>query len=896
MTNIKIDNEIGLTTHEEECLRVTGKKNEWGDRDDWKKHQVSSTDFALANYAYQWHNDDNRTPTGKRATAVFLATALSSGSVYAVYEAGDWDHGTPDDREVAARPALSVIADRKSPLEERAELDTRGRPTGRNLTDVGEYLNTRANEEQNAQLEKMFAGGHPTDGMRATGRWITTSGVREYGQDFTPRMVSLFQVDGETWGRVIENPRESANKYADGTPMREFGNIRWFRMDAIPHVIKSKHGAKYNLETQEAILANMPFYPNTDDKGRTEFGNSTYRAWMNGIKTKGGDFTHETKTLPNGDRMRCGYGSYREDCFEPREPIQHFQIPAWQTDIADFAYQGACHLKSLTIPSSVKKVGKNAFVDTGFGFISRTKKGDTILHGAPLERADIVSTQDISKFARSFTGFDIGKILGGGNVDAFEALATKLAKSKFAIPSHFAEHLNEAGQIQNFAENSVFTFFKNETGDAMRELGGQSNEEKLDFLKFAMALGCMSPEKMKDKNGKETEALLAQKASTLLTGLMKADVLKIGRFHGIFDSLPTNTTPDQDFVKFLATQGGEGKKYMHADMLMRLEKEMPGMFIKVMTNFERASSYRTTLTDDGKPTNLSWEEALKKFYLTNKYVGVTKENSDIAEMFSGRGLSQDIFAQASKLRAQAVAKDVPSHILGTPLREETILESIERVRGDTEDALSGTKQMLDDLYSKQFTYEMLDKRHAANPIMGIFASCCGTITSGAYGKRIAQATVTADDVQNLVVRNSKGDIVAKGTLYVDKARGYAVINDFELNEKYRGHESDRGRYTVDPEHKEEQDRELIFQAFQRGVGAFVGEYDRQNSQSPMNFVNVGWGYNRLKRQTERFKQASQNLNVPAEYSFEDAGEKQFVLYNRAEALKQKEKEAGRETL
>lgn len=191
--------------------------------------------------------------------------------------------------------------------------------------------------------------------------------------------------------------------------------------------------------------------------------------------------------------------------------------------------------------------------------------------------------------------------------------------------------------------------------------------------------------------------------------------------------------------------------------------------------------------------------------------------------------------------------------------------------------------MIEELYDKQFTYEWLSKNDPHNAIMGLFCSCCGTITSHFYGKDIAMSSVIAPDVQNLVVRNSKGDIISKGTMYVNKDRGYAVINDFELNEKYRNHESSSGRYSVEETSPEEQERELIFKAFQRGLRAFIEEYDKQNPEKPLTQVNIGMGYNRLKKQVERFKKATSNLTVPSEYKFQDAmTDEQYILYQRAQ--------------
>lgn len=345
--------------------------------------------------------------------------------------------------------------------------------------------------------------------------------------------------------------------------------------------------------------------------------------------------------------------------------------------------------------------------------------------------------------------------------------------------------------------------------------------------------------------------------------------------------MPLDVVPNQEFLKFISIHG-EKKNLENLEMLLNLERNYPLIFIKVMTNFDEAKSYRETLDDSGRPTKVSWEKALKKFYLNNKYVGITKENEDIAQMFGSKGLPQDVFDMANKLRQKAKGENVPEHILGKPLKEETILESIERIKRQTEEELASAREMIEELYDKQFTYEWLSKNDPHNSIMGLFCSCCGTITSQLYGKDIAMASVIASDVQNLVVRNSKGDIISKGTMYVNKAKGYAVINDFELNEKYRHHENSPGKYSVEETSSEEQDRELIFKAFQRGLGVFIKEYDRQNPKNPLTQINIGMGYNRLKKQVERFKKATANLTVPLKYSFQDAmTNDQYILYERA---------------
>lgn len=366
-----------------------------------------------------------------------------------------------------------------------------------------------------------------------------------------------------------------------------------------------------------------------------------------------------------------------------------------------------------------------------------------------------------------------------------------------------------------------------------------------------------------------------------------------GNYHEKFDALPVEDgCISQEFLKFITEMDGQ-KDFKNIELLFRLEREYPGIMVKTMSDFHKAKSFKKTLDENGEPIVLSWEETLKKFYVSEKYKGVTMQNADIAELYEQRGLSQEAFDETRKLRSKQIADNISPHILGKKLEENTILESIEEIKNRTAEEIINGKEMVDELWDKQFTYEWLDKYNPHNPIIGLDCSCCATIISKYYGKEIAKKSMIAPDVQNLVIRDAKGKIISKGTMYMNKEKGYAVFNDFELNKEYRKHEVKKavepygGRYTVDPESKDEQQRDLIFKAYQRGIKAFIEEYDKQNPENPLQQVNVGMGYNRLKRQVEQFKKASQNLTVPADYSFQDAKEEQYILYKREETKEKK---------
>ena len=265
------------------------------------------------------------------------------------------------------------------------------------------------------------------------------------------------------------------------------------------------------------------------------------------------------------------------------------------------------------------------------------------------------------------------------------------------------------------------------------------------------------------------------------------------------------------------------------------------------------------------------KKKIELYLISNTFENVIEGNEDIAQEFSGfHVIGQGHFDESQIIRESG--KDAPHHIAGSALKEEVITEIIKRMQKEIKDKALDSKQILDELIEKEFTYEWLDKHDPKNFTLGLYCDCCASIVSTFYGKDIMKASIVRDDVQNLVIRNNNGEIIAKATIYVNKEKGYAVFNDIEMKRDY-GNEVNQDEETNDIQ------RDKIYKAFKRGVKAFVERYNEVYPDKPITQVNIGWGYNRLKQIIKKYESES-DVILETIGSFHDAKNEQWIIYKK----------------
>ena len=205
-----------------------------------------------------------------------------------------------------------------------------------------------------------------------------------------------------------------------------------------------------------------------------------------------------------------------------------YAIPDSETEIPDDAFNGCITLKKLIMHSGIKSIGKRAFDGLDFKYAYRTETGELVFsQELPKNKDKYKDVVELGKISKSFEGFDYGILLQSDKLGEVINFSETLSKNKFSIPYVYGLALVESEKTKSFCENSDFRFFKNEIPKINDMLLNFPEEERLDFFKFASSLGCFSAEKMLDKKGKETQVLLAQKASSLLAKLLKTDEMRL---------------------------------------------------------------------------------------------------------------------------------------------------------------------------------------------------------------------------------------------------------------------------------------------------------------------------------------------------------------------------------
>lgn len=747
---------------------------------------------------------------------------------------------------------------------------------------IGQYPQQIVNYTLSEELENLFNNGNLQEGLKATG--LTYTMYSHNSDYYSPKHIPEFEYKGKRYVRV--KPSES---YQPSHSEELLQDARWIEVSPItckvlnwgrlPKFINPQGtGIAPTLELipEDGITSGIPYYPEVYNSTFKRYFNSSIRGFLNGVDLN--TITNAVSlNIVNKDNFSSFKGLLDEAFNTNRQPVFHHNIPLSQTKIEPYAFYGCTHIKSITLHSNIESFGEHCFDGCRFKYLYTLGDSTIISQEYPENQ----NARNITEIARLNKTIQNNLELYIKHPSECIQLSKNLSKAKLQVPQAFILHIAKTNRFNELAKGD-FRFFKTIITHLSDNRMINESLYTETCYKFANSLGCFTNAFIKNKLGEDSKVLLCQKACSLFGKLMR-DYLYCDTINSIFKNLPIDTPPNQNFFNFISLQQGD-VKLPNIELLLNLENDLKGVFAHVMAHFDDMVKYKHQIGTTGTLRNVSWETAIRRFYENTQLTNSNEMMSDIIKILGPHQLTSESMAKILKLRHYAETHNIPSHILRKPLGEEPINLAIERIKSYSKLRIADAKAELDRLYKKQFTYEFLDKKDPRNAVIGAYCDCCANINGSMYGAKIVEATIISPDVQNLIVRDIKGEIVAKGAMYVNQEFGYAVLNDFEINHKYKTSSvyGYPGYYYTDTpaEQEEEQLRSLIFNTLKKGIDDFVKEYDKEHPDKPIQKVNIGLGYNRLKTQCKDFLHETELLQVPKVYEFEDAQFEQRILYRR----------------
>lgn len=759
----------------------------------------------------------------------------------------------------------TTISDLKEIFENASNLTehslTKSKKDTSKIINLGEYPQSLVSKELTPLLEEMYS--QKDERLKKTGRFFSNlTGTNRVDV----KILAELEYNGQRYVRLpIDYNSSSYLEKTSGFAWFKVEPIMWRvrNFDELPKELNPNGNGKaktINLKSVYGLVGGLAYGANNALIRPITWNESAIRSYLNGYS--------DGRLLQIDPNF-----SFLNEAFNlSRGEIKEYYVLEGQKIIYDNAFID-CDFDTIYLNKNITITGYKTFDLNKYKyfFYDESKKQYVITtQEEKIRNAQMVL--DLQKLKTVLSTINFTTLIDDELFPYIIQLTEKLYKANIQLkPSIFSDFV----KVMCNGVELDFTFLS-KCENLKEQLKTADDLTATRFYRFMYAIGCFDSRKICDKYGVETSTPFSQKATNFVDSVVRNGELKLESTIDTLGRFVLKNVANSELIDFLTKRNGR-QQYENFETLLSLTEGKPLMFSSIILNFEKASKFRTGLDERGLPIKRSWKDAFKKYYTAEKYKNVTEDNQDIAELFAMYGVSERVFEQATDLKKEARANDVKSHFLKKSLKEKNILSTIEEIAQQTGKTLQESKALLKDLYKGHFTYEFLDKHDPINMILGLFTSCCATIDSPYYGRNIATYSYVSNDIQNLVVRNYNGQIVAKGAMYLNREKGYAVINAFELN---NGINATKGMKLSESQLARRQVCEKVFEAFMRGIDAFVKEYNEENPTNPLNQINVGMGSNSLYSQCERYK--SGFLTVPEEYDFYDAERNQKVLYKRGE--------------
>ena len=515
-----------------------------------------------------------------------------------------------------------------------------------------------------------------------------------------------------------------------------------------------------------------------------------------------------------------GVTKIEQGAFAYCSSLTSITIPNSVTWIGEDAFWGCSSLTSITIPNSVTRIGSCAF--------RRCDKAEAIVN-------------DIKIPVKFSINLHLSSLRG----------LTDNAEKKF-VQECFDNKLNyftftdrEKSGDYNLNWKPWRNLLKNVDLKWIDE--GDIN----DLFVFARALGLFDYDEKMEIKGPNSKNMV--KVSDVAYNFLQKFVkdVSISHMHMFMQGIQNNGVC-QEFLRFISN------KTNYDDVISQMKKSRQEGFLTNVYNWfierkalplgslerddnttilptseENRYKVRTYQTTESGVDKTRWKaptvELLAKEFAENKFSGVlTDRDRAIAEHFSAvSDYSQKHFDKAKEIDKEREKSGIPDYIVGKKISQnvtQAYMEYLaytgrveEEIAKDASEIIANQK----DVSNRIFTYEALAKSDIANFTIGYMTSCCARLYGAGAGAM--RGAIIDPDMQPLVVRDNRGEIVAYSILYINRKKGYAVLNDIEVNSKYAG---------------DEESLKIIYEKMRRNAIENIEAYN-ESAERPVDIINSG---------------------------------------------------------
>lgn len=523
-----------------------------------------------------------------------------------------------------------------------------------------------------------------------------------------------------------------------------------------------------------------------------------------------------------------------------------------------------------------------------FNYFGIGKGNKMILSSEPIVDNDINKIFNLKEINKVIVSDDFSILLDKlVNENLYESYL-KIKDNNIIFP---LEIINEEFNGKNFIQ------MKNLIKLMKKKLGKIDTSHLVGLYKLAYNFGVLENpcDMIKIKN----QAVPVRDVSyTLLQGIFIKEYWKFDALNIHFKDMQMKTF-NKEFLKFMLNKNNLDEvldyEEMHPGILTRIcdwycdrmnyaitGEDVSDNYPKVEENRYKILSYESSKYGVDK---VKWKhptlKLLLKEFSTIKFKGINNDNIHIANYLSQfKQYEQKHFEKAieiDKERRRLVEEGYIKNNLTETIIKEDVVDSLEDYKERIKKLKNKIKDNCIDTLNNQistremiFTYEMLDKSSPENFAIGLLTDCCATLYGSGGGAQ--RAMIVHPDMQPLVIRDIKGKIIAFGIIYVNKEKGYAVVNDFEVARKF----------------KDEIIIKEIYQKAIQGVVAFTDQYNKENKDNPIRLVTCGVTLN-LNAINDYIRENPDSLVLTApnfsEFQYSGIGrwdgdwhEEQYILY------------------